>query len=427
MKTSRMALCEIAAVFALCSAVRAAEIESDLRRREPEVDGPSQKSTGLAQDQPKIAPYGPFGRPRAHNSRPAIIVRARVATTTETQARYHGETHVSTVDIIEVFVGGDRWLDHSFRAFSADRIIQGTSSRTPVFPKLIVGEEGLWLLESTDGALKDEHGSRTYCDVEWPARRTAARRDLRPARRPEYSEVESLVRTIKALDECPTIGDKLALLKKVAATGTSLLGTWAVCELRDVAMNDEKTRRFLEQLPYKATASFGAKIEVDRVMMEFDEHEWQRADERLQLYREWVTGKLSKGDARLLTHKLSQLAQHPNEIGFPQGEFVGLMRKWVNNGQAPMESRENVVRIASWVSRRYETDEEGFAFLMECLKDHPSVEGRINAAQVLKQDFHLDDDRRERLKRLRKSVADERLAKLLEALTSDAPGTPAKE
>jgi hypothetical protein len=341
---------------------------------------------------------------------PHNLVEARVAKVLPQDGRYR-----AFFEVTHVYKGHD---DLSGKTFAVTANVSFGSQGMPVFvPPLKLGDTVIWLLRRDADTLEHvPEGIRMKHTRDWlPIPLPARQGDEHPVF--PFSDVLAFAKAVEKTVNAPP-QKRYTLLEEFALSDRRAVATWAMHAL--VEADPEGGADFLRQLFRRPEPTALQKILADQVLSALDETGWRTSQDRLALYRKWVTAPLPEDAAASLVGSLNLMLQHPP---FPVEAVLELVEAAIENEKLPTKSRARATSLFLDVRRYSEERQRVFQFLLALLKrtDIPEIE--LAAAGVLRHALPEEVQRhREEVLAAQPSVQNETAASLLqEALAGDSP------
>lgn len=360
----------------------------------------------------------PAGLPLLPTS--TYLIRGKVIDAQQTR----GTLTKNKICIDHVYHGPKDLIAQTLVTYSADSLTGNATN--VVVPSLRVGEIAIWLLVRSSGGLSPEGW---YNCVRWPIRETNG---LGSA--PSYETIEALAETLERVSELSREDQATAALKHLATDANPYISSWAISRLPAVSQGATEVLDFLtglvndEHLPIQGQVALDAVLQgqadIEGILIERPSPRWQNSEARLNLFRRWMAGALSKRDAALVITRLDHTAQHPTLIGFPQDDLMRLVTLLVTNDKFPLAERQRGSTIIMWAARRYDSDDVTFNTAVDLVSSDLTDQLREAVAAVFVNEFVLNEDRRQILTKLRDGESAKSIIRLLDKALARPNGKP---
>lgn len=270
----------------------------------------------------------------------------------------------ATLEITRVYLGVDDLRGRTFRDVQAAGWTSGDYALVP----FQVGEQGIWVLKKK----KNEYMPTSVNSFPFGIR-------CRKIESGRYTDMVAFAEAFEKVDR--TISkDRGAVLRKLVVEENSLICGWAVRKIGESASTSDQ--QFLDEIA-KAPGSklpVAAQIAFDEVYSKTKKEDWLATQNRAQLLRSWVGGKLDEDQARSVLARLSK-AEQAEELS--NKAAVELIQSAAENKGWPWHARKAAIYGVGQVASREVDDNAGFAWLFEHVRTHSESRVRLAAAEAI--------------------------------------------
>lgn len=322
-----------------------------------------------------------------HKNREYFLVFAHVVSI----QKMENEAGLAIMEISHVYKGPENLKNKTFS------LVVTEGGRFSV-PDLNVGEEGVWCVTIIKENLQPQLGE--HFGLWSPTRKKFDK--------VYYEHILRLADYIEGYEKTVAPENKVAYLKKGAFNEVGEISAWAINELS--YLNDEITNEYLYGLTDASDLSVLGKLKLDEVLSRVKSKEWSYAKERFEyLYSVFSMKEISKYESDKLCRYLGLLLQTRDEKLFD--EVLLIAKKVLNNQDLDPEFRGSLLRYFRLILSKDKYNDQIFdVFVTEIRNDSDGAE---LALYSIKNDFIMDENKKEILIGLKKQIQNKDRVKII--------------